>query len=89
MKPVRTSEMQLWTTKEEDGQGLDQARPCRLTTVYRLVVGQASPRLTIEVDITGIRCQALSSGPKYQPSASGDLLKKVIKRPEKTVRNAR
>ena len=57
MEPVRTSEMQLWSIKQENGKGLDQVRPLRLVTIYRLVVGQASPLLAVEVDVTGIRCR--------------------------------
>ena len=56
--------MQLWSVKEEDGQRLNQARPVRLETVYRLIVGEASPLLTVEVDITGMCYQARLSGSK-------------------------
>ena len=54
--------MQLWGVKEENRQGLDQPRPLRLETIYRLVIGEASPLLTVEVDITGTRYQSNSSG---------------------------
>ena len=50
---MHTPEMQLWCIKEENGQGLDQVGPPRLVIVYRLVVGQASPILTVEVEETG------------------------------------
>ena len=60
IEPVRTFEMQLWSIKQENGQGPDQVRPLRPVTVYRLVAGQASPLLTVEVDVTGIRCQVHS-----------------------------
>jgi hypothetical protein len=54
--------MQLWSIEEENGQGLDQARPLRLETVYRLVIGEASSLMTVEVDVTGKCCQAHSLG---------------------------
>lgn len=59
---VRTSEMQLWSIEEENGQGLDQVRTARLETVYCLVVGQAGPFLAVEVDITEICCRTHSWG---------------------------
>lgn len=55
---VYTSKMQLWSIEEEDGQGLDQVRPSRVVIVYRLVVREAGPPLTVKVDVTGIRYQA-------------------------------
>jgi len=57
---VHTPEMQLWSIEEEDGQGLDQVCPHRGETVYRLVAREASPLLTVEVDVTGVRYQAHS-----------------------------
>ena len=54
--------MQLWGIKEENGQGFDQVRPPWLETVYRLVIGEASPFLTVEVDVAGMYCQVHSSG---------------------------
>ena len=56
--------MQLWGIKEENGQGLDQVRPLRLVAVYRLVIGGASPTLTVEVDITRIRYKVHLSVPQ-------------------------
>jgi len=55
---TRTSEIRLWSIKEEDGQGLEKVRPLRLDIIYHLVTGKASPLLTIEVDIAGKRYQA-------------------------------
>jgi len=40
---ARTSEIRLWSIKEEGGQGPDQVRPLRLDTIYRLVIGKAAP----------------------------------------------
>ena len=59
---VRTSEMQLGSIKEENGQRLDQIRPLRLDTIYRLAVSEASPLLTVEVGVTSICYQTSSSG---------------------------
>jgi len=58
---MRTSKVQLWSIEEEDGQDLDQLRPLRLVTVYRLVIGKAGPLLTVEVGITGVCYRASSS----------------------------
>jgi len=74
---VRTSEMQLWGIKEENGQGLDQVRPIRLKTVYRLVIGESSPLLTVEVDITGICCKGSPSG-SQSPTVHEQRRTKVI-----------
>jgi len=52
---MRTSEMRLWSIKEENRHGLDQVRPLRLETIYGLVAGEANLLLTMEVDIT-VKC---------------------------------
>ena len=59
---MRTPEMRLRSIKEENGQGLYQPRPLRLEAVYGLVIGEASPPLTVEIDKPGECYRAHSSG---------------------------
>ena len=54
MAAVRTFEMYLRSREQEKGHGLDEVRPPRLETIYRLVIGEASPSLAIKVDVAGI-----------------------------------
>ena len=79
---MSTSEVRLWSVKKQNRQDPDQIRPFLLVTIYRLVASEASPLLTIEVDITGRYYQTSSSATKNL-SADNDILKKVIKRPGK------
>ena len=58
---LHTSEMQLWSIKEENGQELDQVCPPWLDAIYRLVVGEAGPPLAVKIEITGRRYGVLSS----------------------------
>ena len=64
MTATHTTEIQLGTMEEENGQDLNQARPSRMKAVYGLVVREPSPFLAVEVDITGIHCRHATSGPE-------------------------
>ena len=45
-------EIQLRSVEEEDRQCLDQVRPLRVDTIYRLVICNPSPFLTVKVEVT-------------------------------------
>ena len=45
-------EIQLRSVEEEDRQCLDQVRPLRVDAIYRLVICNPSPFLTVKVEVT-------------------------------------
>ena len=49
---MRTLEIRLWRVEEEDRQCLDQVRPLREDTIYRLVICNPSPSLAVKVEVT-------------------------------------
>ena len=53
MATIRTSEMQLRSREQKGGHDSDEQRPPRPEAVYRLVVGETSPSLAVEVDEAG------------------------------------
>lgn len=49
---MRTTEVQLRSIEEENRHDLDEIRPIRLGPIYRLVVCEPSPFLTVKVEVT-------------------------------------
>ena len=49
---MRTLEIRLWSVEKEDRQCLDQVRPLREDTIYRLVICNPSPSLAVKVEVT-------------------------------------